>query len=122
MKPICILAVMGIMLVLVSGCTTANSHERYTQVTVTEKFYERYPMFGVNPELVSNPAWYHYDYYIRYTTGGNPHVDRVSKDVYATIFENKTYVLRWGYVNDMTSDNDEYGYTEVVSQVAGMQP
>ena len=98
------------------GCTKVSTHDPYTQATITEKFEKTKPMNFVNPELVSNPAWYYHDYYIRYTTGGTPRVDRVSKDVYSSVFEGKIYVLKWGFIDDFTSNTKEYGYIEIISE------
>jgi hypothetical protein len=113
---ITILITISVM-VITMGCTTVDAHEKYSQATITEKFSKSQPLFGVNPELVENPAWYSYDYFIRYTSEGVQKVDRVSQDTYTSVFEGNTYTLKWGYIDDFNCIHKEYGYIGVISQV-----
>jgi hypothetical protein len=112
-----IILIILIAIMITAGCSTISSHDKYVQVTVTEKFVKSQPMAFVDQSLVSNEAFYYHDYYIRYITGGMSKADRVSKDTYTSVFEGNTYVLKWGYIDDFDSDNKDYGFTSVIKKV-----
>ena len=105
------------IMVMTMGCTMSDTRDPYSEVVIVDKFYQSQPMFGVDPSRVPDGAGYNHDYYIRYSTNGMLRVGRVSKEVYASVFETNTYILKWGYIKDFDSIENAYGYISVVSQV-----
>jgi hypothetical protein len=108
-----------LLTVTAMGCTTRSSHDQYTQATIVEKFEKKQLVMPWLDSQHSPPseAWYNHDYYIRYKSGGAIKADRISVDTYTSVFEGNTYVLKWGYIDNIGVITKEYGYVEVISKV-----
>ena len=100
-----------ICLALISAGCTVSEHERYSTVTIKDKFF----VYTPNPFAPNDPRLGSYDYFIVSSSGETARVD---KGVYSSVFENNTYALEWGDVGHCYScrSDNSHGYADIITR------